>query len=148
MQHFLLIKRDALTRAGLPIDAAQSALLLLNARIWPLWRGTPNRLRVVAGDEVAVYLAGAKESRVIAHVAVERVGPWTRDLAKAYPLSLDGEPVSVLHLSAAQILQHRVDVRSLLPRLSFVRPGIKKWGVYFTGGMRAVPAGDFALLTH
>lgn len=148
MQHFLLIKRDALSRSGLPLDAAQSALMLLNARIWPLWRGTPNRMRVAAGDEVAIYLAGANESRVIARASVERIGSWTRELAKAYPLSLDGEPVSVLHLAPPEVFPRSVDVRGLLPRLSFVRPGVRKWGVYFTGGMRAVPAGDFALLTH
>lgn len=148
MQHFLLIKRDALSRSGLPLDAAQSALMLLNARIWPLWRGTPNRMRVAAGDEVAIYLAGANESRVIARAGVERIGSWTRELARAYPLSLDGEPVSVLHLGLPEVFPRSVDVRGLLPRLSFVRPGVRKWGVYFTGGMRAVPAGDFALLTH
>ena len=84
MQHYLLIKRDALSRSGLPLDAAQSALVLLNARIWPLWRGTPNRMRVAAGDEVAIYLAGANESRVIARAGVERIGSWTRELARAH----------------------------------------------------------------
>jgi hypothetical protein len=147
MQHFLLIKRDGLARSGARLDASQSALALLNARVWPLWRRTPNRARVKAGDMVAVYLAGAGESRVIARARVERVGPWNRELANAYPLMLDGEPSAVLHLVDIDVFKQSEDVRALLPRLSFVRPGLRKWGVHFTGGMRSLPAADFALMT-
>lgn len=78
----------------------------------------------------------------------ERVGTWNRQLANAYPLLLEGEPVSVLHLTSAEIFERAVDVRAVLPRLSFVRPGLRKWGVHFTGGMRALPAADFGLLTR
>ena len=95
---------------------------LLNLRVWPLWRRTPNRTRVAAGDAVAIYLAGDGESRVIARAAVERVGTWNRQLANAYPLLLDGEPVSVLHLASAVIFDRAVDVRAMSPRLSFIRP--------------------------
>lgn len=147
MQHFLLIKRDGLARTGARLGAAESALALLNARVWPLWRRTPNRARVAAGDLVAVYLAGAGESRVVASASVERVGLWNRQVASAYPLMLDGEPTSVLHLVDVVVFEQGVDVRALLPRLSFVRPGLRKWGVHFTGGMRCLPAADFALLT-
>jgi hypothetical protein len=148
MQHFLLIKRDGLSRSGDRLDAAASAMQLINLRVWPLWRRTPNRTRVAAGDAVAIYLAGDGESRVIARAAVERVGTWNRQLANAYPLLLDGEPASVLYLTSAVIFDRAVDVRAVLPRLSFIRPGLKKWGVHFTGGMRALPAGDFGLLTR
>lgn len=148
MQHFLLIKRDGLSRSGARLDAQTSAMQLLNSRVWPLWRRTPNRTRVAAGDAVAIYLAGNGESRVIGRAVVERVGTWNRQLANAYPLLLDGEPVSVLHLTSAEIFDRAVDVRAVLPRLSFIRPGLKKWGVHFTGGMRALPAGDFGLLTR
>ena len=143
MQHFLLIKRDGLSRSGDRLDAAASAMQLLNLRVWPLWRRTPNGTRVAVGDAVAIYLAGDGESRVIARAAVERVGTWNRQLANAYPLLLDGEPVSVLHLTSAVIFDRAVDVRAVLSRLSFIRPGLKK-----SGGMRALPAGDFGLLTR
>jgi len=147
VKHYLLVKRNGLSASGEPLDAAGSALALLAAKIWPMWQGTPNRVALASGDAVAVYLAGERESRVIAAAAVDRITGWSREMARTYPLQLDGTPVRVLHLAEIRIFAQPVDVRARLHRLSFVRPGLRKWGVYFTGGSRAVPAGDFATLT-
>ncbi len=147
MEHFALIKRDSLSRSGETLSASKSAQALLDARVWPLWPRTPNRSRIAAGDAVAIYLSGKYEGRVIARATVERVGPWTRDLALSYPLMLDGEPCAVIHLTDVRKLERQVEIRDVLRHLSFIKPGLTKWGACFMGGARRLTPSDFKHMT-
>jgi hypothetical protein len=144
---YLLTKREGFDAGGRMRSARQCALMLLDAGIWPLWMGTRNRRIVSTGDQVAIYLAGAGGSEVIATAEIAEIQPWDRKIAAQYPLLLDGTPVTVLKLRAAHILSPSVQVRRCLSTLSFIKPGATKWGVAFMGGCRALHAADFAILT-
>jgi hypothetical protein len=145
VRYCLLVRHHGMARTGAWLDAARSAQALLQAQLWPLWRHTPHRAEVAAGDAVAVYLAGA--GRVIASARVERIGRWTRALIRRYPLMLDGVPAGVLHLADVQLFEHAVEVRERLARLSFVRRDGRGWGTYFSNGLRFLAPQDFAELT-
>lgn len=143
--NYLLIKSDGLDSKGHRRSALESAQLLLDAQVWPLWEFTRNRKVIAFGDRVAVYLAGTSE--VIATAQIRKVDRWTSDHAKAYPLMLDGTPTAVLLLQDVARLAAPVQVRAFLPKLSFINQNTPKWGVAFMGGTRAVSDADFDLLT-
>lgn len=145
MKHYLLIKRGGPDASGRDLSASKSAECLLDCGIWPLWEHTRNRKAIKAGDQVAVYLAGSSE--VVATATVRAVEQWTSALRRTYPLMLDGTPHAVVKLSDVTKFAAPIDVRSRLDRLSFIQPGVAKWGVAFMGGTRATSAADFSALT-
>jgi len=144
-KHYLLIKRGSPDASGRELSALRSAECLLGCGIWPLWEHTRNRKAIKAGDQVGVYLAGS--SQVVATANVRAVEHWTTELRRRYPLMLDGTPHAVVMLSDVKMLDPPIDVRSRLDRLSFIKPGVAKWGVAFMGGTRATSAADFSALT-
>lgn len=144
--HFLLMKRDSLSRDGKALSAHEAAMALLTAGVWPLWEHTRNRKVIQAGAEVAIYLAGANHL-VVATAKVTSNVPWSTAHARAYPLVLDGTPFAVLQLGDVRTLPAPRDVKLLRSELSFLRSVGPKWGVAFMGGTRSVSAQDFAVLT-
>ncbi len=143
--NYLLIKSGGLDAKGRSCTALESAKLLLDAQVWPLWEFTRNRKVITSGDRAAIYLAGTSE--VIATARVQKVDRWKSTFAKTYPLMLDGTPTAVLLLQDVAWLPKPIKVRTCLPRLSFINQDTPKWGVAFMGGTRAVSAADFYLLT-
>lgn len=75
--HFVLVKREGISRAGAVLNARKAAEAVLNSRVWPLWKGTRNRRVMKAGDHVAVYLAGPGNQIVIAKAVVSKVTSWS-----------------------------------------------------------------------
>jgi hypothetical protein len=146
MNYYLLIKREAVTPAGAILSARESAIALLEAGVWPLWRHTRNRKAIRAGDQVAIYLSGEDNQVVIATARVREVSDWDRVVARAYPLVLDGEPLAVLRLVDTVVFAEPKAVKPRLQQLSFYRGGTK-WGVAFMGGTRALTAPDYHALT-
>ncbi len=144
-KNYLLIKQSGWDAKGDKCSALESAQLLLTAKVWPLWDFTRNRKAIIAGDQVAIYLAGTSE--VIATACVLKVEKWSVTHAKGYPLLLDGTPVAVLLLESVAMLPVPVQVKQRLRCLSFINSDSKKWGVAFMGGSRAVNDADFAQLT-
>lgn len=144
--HFLLMKRDSLSRNGTALSAHEAATALLDAGVWPLWEHTRNRKVIQAGAEVAVYLAGGNHL-VVATAKVASNVPWSTALARTYPLMLDGVPFAALQLRDVRKLPTPRDVKLLRNELSFLRSVGPKWGVAFMGGTRAVSVDDFAVLT-
>ena len=147
MNYYLLIKREGLDAKGQRLTARQSASVLLERGIWPLWEHTKNRKAIAAGDLVAVYLSGDGGGKVIASARVEQVTEWSSALGRTYPLMLDGTPFSVLKLNNIGLLPEPVAVKERLSRLSFVNASSKKWGVAFMGGCRLIGKTDFGVLT-
>lgn len=148
-RHFVVVKRGGFSRDGIRLSARQSAFSLLDCGIWPLWSHTRNRKAITAGDRLAVYLSGDGDGQVVATATVRQVGPWTRSVASAYPLDLDGIPFVVLHLQHVEVLQQPVEIKRRLKQLSFINQHTPKWGVAFMGGSRAVSGPDYdALTTH
>lgn len=145
--HFLLVKRDGYDRQGRSLSPMESARMLLDAKCWPLWSHTKNRLAIRAGDRVAVYLSGEKVPQVIAAATVAEVSKWSRSLEQSYPLTADGVPFSALILKDVRVFEKPVLVRECLSRLSFIKPGVKKWGTAFMS-VRSLNATDFATLTQ
>lgn len=145
MKHFLLIKREGFTKDGALLTPRESALSLLNVGLWPLWKFTRNRKAICAGDQVAVYLSGGRNQTVIAKATVREVCAWTKNHAFTYPLILDGEPCSVLHLNCIVLFDQPKPVKPRLNRLSFFN-GSPKWGVAFMGGTRALSQVDYQTL--
>lgn len=146
--HYIVVKREGYTPDGVRLSAMASANALLSARMWPLWSSTRNRKSISGGDRLAVYLSGDGGSRVVATARVSDVGQWTHQVARSYPLDLDGVPFVVLHLDQVGLLARPVAVKDRLKQLSFVNGASPKWGVAFMGGARAVNAADFAALTN
>lgn len=146
MASYVLIKGAGYDSGGRRLDARESAMKLLDARMWPLWEGSRNRKSVKSGDEIVVYLSGAGNQAVIAQATIEKVGPWDRSVAARYPLTLDGIPSVVMHLANVCVFGSPKSVVDRLASLSFIKPGSKKWGVSFMGGVRAVSMQDFQVL--
>lgn len=145
--HFVLIKREGHTRDARPITALDSATALLAARLWPLWTHTRNRKAIRPGAHLAIYVAG-DGGRIVATAVADAVRSWSVELARQYPLMLDGSPEWALCLAQVHVLAVPVIVRTRVHQLSF--SGVQtplKWGVYFMGGCRALSAADFAVLT-
>jgi hypothetical protein len=146
---YLLIKRAGFSRDEKRLSAYDSAVALLQWGRWPIWKGTRNKDRVKAGDQVAVYLAGDEKGtkRIVATARVQEVMPWAGRMFAECPILVDGIPLKVLVLTDAQVLAEPVEIRPLLPRLRFLPANPKKWGVAFMGGMRSLSAQDFRLVT-
>ncbi len=144
-KHFLLTKRAGPDARGRELSASEAANLLLDVGVWPLWEHTRNRKAIVAGSRLAVYLSGS--SQVVATACVAAIESWTPAKRRSYPLMLDGTPETVLILKDVRKLHRPVEVRERLSRLSFVTPGVKKWGVAFMGGTRRLTSDDFLALT-
>lgn len=147
VNHFILIKSDCVSAAGVRMSARDSAHALLNNGYWPLWEHTRNRKAIKAGDKLAVYLSGTGGSEVVATATVDVVTQWNRAFAKGYPLALDGVPFAVLLLTKVKILKAAISVKARLTHLSFINQRSSKWGVAFMGGSRAVTPSDFKILT-
>ena len=146
VRHYLLIKQDDVSQNGESLTADAAAKALLAAGFWPLWIRTRYKHKVAAGDKVAIYLAGAKNQKIIATAAVREKGLWSKQTLMEYPLTLMGKPEYVLFLEHIELLKTPVMINEHLEQLSFVKPGAK-WGVQLMGGMREVSAEDFRILT-
>lgn len=146
MAHYVLIKKSGSDINGANLSAWRCAERLLAAGLWPLWQHSRNRKAIVAGDKVAIYLAGTSE--VMGRASVARKESWSISHRKAYPLVLEGTPESVLILHAVETFECPIAVADRRSRLSFIRPGLTKWGVAFMGGTRAVSETDFRVLTQ
>jgi hypothetical protein len=144
-QHFLLIKREDVSRSGEPLTAHEAADRLLTAGVWPLWAHTRCRNLVAAGDLVAIYLTGARNGHVVAAADVVEKLPWTATLARTYPLILSGTPQVALRLGCIRRLTVAVPIAPVRHQLSFIGSG-PKWGVALMGGMRKVSETDFQIL--
>ena len=131
MNYYLLIKREGLDAKGQRLTARQSASVLLERGIWPLWEHTKNRKAIAAGDLVAVYLLGDGGGKVIASARGEQVTEWS----------------SALKLNNIRLLPEPLAVKERLSRLSFVNASSKKWGDVFMGGCRSIGKTDFGVLT-
>lgn len=142
--YFLLIKQAGFSKNQESLSAYESAKLLLNSKIWPLWRSTKCRHLVSAGDVVLIYIAGNEENStsVIASATVSSVEAWQRKHEPIYPLILDGIPEKALILDKIMFFKP-LDVRTLLDHLSFTPANRNKWGVAFMGGMRRLDQRDF-----
>ncbi|MEW8048432.1 MAG: hypothetical protein AB2805_18275 [Candidatus Thiodiazotropha sp.] len=147
INHYLLIKRESYTPAGETLSAYDSALTLLKAGLWPLWKHTRNRRAIRTGDKVAIYLSGQDNKTVIGTAQIDKVEDWNRATAKAYPLILDGEPASALFLKNHTLFSEPKPIQPRLNRLSFYKGG-SKWGAAFMGGTRSLTPEDFLVLTQ
>ena len=148
-QFFVLIKKEGFSESGSLLTAKESAQLLIENRIWPLWEKTNCRKMVSVGDELLIYLAGREcgAQSVIASAKIIKISQWNRKVSATYPLMLDGVPERVLHLSDIRYFQKALHVPSVLDKLSFTPKDKSKWGVKFMGGMRNLNKRDFAVLS-
>jgi hypothetical protein len=135
---FLLVKSGP--------HAMRDACHILDRGLWPLWEHTRCRHQIGDGDSVAIYIAG--RGTVVATASVQSVLPWTRTLAHAYRLPLEGVPSVALFLVDVCQLVPAINVRERLAELSFIKRGSKKWGAAFMGGARKVSSADFVALTR
>jgi hypothetical protein len=148
-RYFVLIKRGGCARDGTQLSAKQAALQLLAAGTWALWSLDDRRRRVVADDQVAIYIAGEGEDsqHVIATARVAGTDFWSTDLDRSYPLIPSGVSGKVLRLDHVKLLEPAVDVRHERARLQATTRDPSKWGLAFRGGIRVVSSQDFAVLS-
>jgi predicted RNA-binding protein len=147
--HFILIKRSGFCANQNVISATDGAILLLDAKMWPLWENTNCQLMVKPGHKVLVYLAGDESDckKIIASAVVSNIVDWSANIHKSsYPLMLDGMPMKVLELDQVEFFDIPVDVRKKLDVLSFIPKNKTKWGVSMMGGMRSIEQSDFEIL--
>lgn len=148
-QFFVLVKQEGFSENGALLSAKESAKLLLDSRIWPLWERTNCRKMVAAGDEVLIYLAGMEPGAqsVIASAKIEGISEWSRQYSKDYPLMLEDIPAKVLRLSDVKYLPDAIHVPGVLDKLSFTPKNKSKWGTAFMGGMRHLSKADYSILS-
>ena len=147
-QYFVLVKREGYCRKGSMLSARESATLLIDNSIWPLWEKTRCRKMVAEGDKLLIYLAGNEpgSQSVIASAKIAKISDWNRKYSAMYPLMLDGIPERVLHLCEVKHFKHAVHVPEVLSKLSFAPKNRSKWGTAFMGGMRNLNKADYSIL--
>ena len=73
MLQFILVANDAYSATGSTISAYQIANERLKRAMWPIYKGTRNRMAITASDRILVYLEGIEEfsQTFVAHAEVE-----------------------------------------------------------------------------
>jgi len=149
--HYLVMKRSGFTPDGKYMEATESAMALLNARIWPLFKQTPCKNRVKPGQKILVYLAGpdADCQQVIASVTIDSIAEWSeRQHRKQCPILLEDIPSLVLNLSDICIFDTPIRVKEHLHHLDLVpQKNPKKWGAALVGGMKTLTLNDYQILS-
>jgi len=123
---------------GRALDASTIYRLLTEERVWLFSR----KIAPVPGTQVLFYRVGSGfvGSAVVVAVADDRHNESTA--LRSFPERM--YPYKI-HLSAVRTFAHSVDVRPLLPKLSFVR-NKTYWGHSFRTSPRMIPASDCRLI--
>lgn len=150
-EHYLLMKRSGFDASGHYLSATDSATALFRAGFWPLFKRTPCKNQVRAGQKILIYLAGNEPDcrNVIASLTVKSIEEWneTRHRA-ACPIMLDDIPSLVLNISNAKMFINPVPIKEHLPKLDLVpKTNPKRWGVALMGGMKSLTLNDYTALS-
>lgn len=151
MRNFILVCTDAISPDGVKVSAESLAERRLRAGRWPLYPKTPLQGRMTPGDRLLVYLGGARPGAqsfyAVATVAL------TEPVQRRKETALDGDDLSGhqpasswLLLRDILLLNPRVSVRELLPRLSFLPKTPNRWGAAFMSGVRTLSDADWAVI--
>ena len=145
---YILVCSDAETFTGFKRTASAIARARLERGVWPLYRGTQNRVRMRVGDHCLIYLAGQgpRAQHIIAAATIDGVDEWNP--ARGAP---GGEDVATD--IPGRILVFReissgfaVPIRPLLDRLSFTCQMRRRWGSAMQGGSRLITSRDERLI--
>ena len=151
MLQFILVANDAYDATGSTISAYRIANERLKRAIWPIYKGTRNRMAISASDRILVYLEGYKEfsQTFVAHAEVETLEEVGRPVTAVDPediLTLTAPPYRVLRMKNVVRLLPPVEIRPLLDRLSFL-PKSKRWRAALVRvGCKRIPPSDFEVV--
>lgn len=150
--HYLLMKRKGFLASGQQLSATESARALLNVGYWPLFKQTPCKNMVEAGQKILIYLAGSERDcqQVIASASIDSVVPWSDKAHKTtYPIVLDDIPSIVLNLANISKYETPINIKEHLKDLQFVpKSNPKKWGSALMGGMKTLSIHDYNILSQ
>lgn len=148
---YMLIKKSGATKSFTNLTPRDTALMLLNSEIWPLYKNTPCKKMVRQGEKVVIYLSGNQldSKHTIASATIDLVEEWNeRKHRKKYPIFIEQEPALVLKLKDIDIFSKPVDIKKNLASLSFYQnANPKKWGYAVMSGVRRITPNDFEILT-
>ena len=151
MLHLILVANDAIDAAGSTVSAYRIANERLKRAMWPIYKGTRNRMMISASDRILVYLEGYKEfsQTFVAHAEVETLEEVDRRVTAVDPediLALTAQPYKVLRMKNVVHLLPPVEIRPLIDRLSFL-PKSKRWrAALMRVGCKRIPPSDFEVV--
>lgn len=150
MNNFILICTDTHSATGRRDKRAlQIASERLDARHWPLYKGTRNRRGIEVGDRVVVYIAGSGPARQSFYAATSVIGHLRADAREAHRLrSLAGDSPSAgwLILGIPERFEPCINAKVVLADLSFIPKNRARWGVAFMSGTRRISDRDWDVL--
>jgi hypothetical protein len=142
---YILICSDAVTFDDSTESAVNIATTRLKKGLWPLYKGTRNRIHLKRGDTCLIYLAGSSEWAqhlyAVARVATKR-NRKTFEVVDSEDLLVNA-PDQVLELENISRIDP-IPIRSFHGKLSFMSSA--KWGAAFQGGCRRLSPEDKAIL--
>lgn len=120
----------------------------LNSLVWPLYKGTSHKDKIVVGDKCLFYIGGEKDLRrhILARATVVEV-LINNDLIDDVDI-LTGLPEKRLVLGGLKYLDEPKDIRKILDKLSFIPNKTKYWGVALQGGCKKISAEDFQIIIN
>ena len=151
MLQFILVANDAYSATGSTISAYRIANERLKRTMWPIYKGTRNRMAISASDRILVYLEGIKEfsQTFVAHAEVEKLEEVGRHVTAVDPediLTLTAPPYRVLRMKNVVRLLPPVEIRPIKDRLSFL-PKSNRWRAALERvGCKRIPASDFEVV--
>lgn len=149
MNYYIFVVSDSEYIDGTIASGYNIAIHRLENKIWPLYRGTRNRLSIAAEDRALIYIGGSKQQsgKVIGSCSIKRVERKLRRFSQVDPDNILTEPAEMLlHIGEIEIFCLPKHFRDVLPKLDCKPRNMQKWGVILLGGLRRISKNDYFLL--
>jgi len=150
MECYLLIAND-IDIGTAKLSARDLCMSRISKSAWPLNRRTPNRHKLMAGDRVIFYLAGARAG-VFAGTATLSSAAFIPSLStKREMMATDDESLGsefLITFEGVEMFSAPLQVRSIIGRLEFLAGAGRKWGVRLQGGVKKISAKDYETIVQ
>ena len=152
MANFILVCSDGQDSEGFSFGASEVANKRLQEGRWPLYRRTKHRRAFEKGDRLLIYVGGtgAKRQSFVATAAVAKIvsAEETRSVPLLGRKKATTAVAAWLELTSQRLLEPEIEIRPLLPRLSFAPNNPQRWGPTLIGGVRVITDVDWEIITN
>lgn len=104
----------------------------ISGKKWPIFKHTPNKMKLKNGDKVIFYKAGKDGQKFIGTASIG---------SEIVPDNLD----YYVTLYDVQVWKKPIGVPSILNEIQFIK-NKSNWGLYFQGGVSHLPDADYHLI--
>jgi hypothetical protein len=147
VRYFILVAAPAERFSGRDIPAHNVIHWRLGNKVWPIYKNTRNKKRIMEGDRFVFYSAGTGENSQTFCAVATAASQVIRRLVRDHKDWVTITASLGVFLDRIRIFQKPIPIRPLLNSLALCK-GSRKWGAYLQGGCVTISKEDYDLIVR